>query len=207
MIAVIILMLSILIVSSVMISSNFQSIQAIDSLANSVSYKNELMLAKSSLLAASTTFTVTNQIEVNGEPVEEKIIYPALPLGRTLNGIHTLPAYLLKTKNIYQREYVYCPMSLLEEAEYHQAIAGQNYSVNIADLPKNNKPVTYVMSTAKNQFTDMNVVGFIISPHPKSVLNNACNTISYDSARDTFISNAGRVAAITRFEIEGINNR
>lgn len=206
MIQVLLLLLAITAIIGTTISSNFQAAFAVDSFNNSVQYKNELMLAKTSVIAASTTFTVTNQIEVDGEIIEQKIVYPALPMGINSNGVNTIPPYLLKTKNVFNREYIYCPFALLEELEYHQAILGQGYSVNTAELTKNNKATTFVMSTPRNAYTDMNVIGFIISPHQKSVAANACNNVSYDNAKGMFISAAGRVEAITRYEVEGMNS-
>lgn len=207
MIATITILLVIIMICGIALINIHSATTSLNSYSNSISFKNDLQLVKLSLLAASTTFTVTTEQDIEGEIIITTTVYPALPAGANLNNHHTLPAFLLKNKNTYNQPYIYCPYSVLEEATYAEVIAdgSASYQANIANLTKNNKQIPYVMSTPKNSFTEDGILGFIISPSTKINNNLKCESVIYDSNIGSFLIEGGRVESITRFEVEGFN--
>lgn len=207
MIATLILLIVIIMFCGFSISSTYQTATHLNTYTNTIAFKQDLMLAKMAVLSASTTFTVNTETEIEDEVVTSSTIYHSLPAGKDLSGFYTLPDYLLKPKNPYGYQYIYCPFSLLEEEEYAYTITNgsDSYPVNLSTLQKNGRSFTYVMSTPKSNFTENGILGFIISPYKPLTPEMNCGNIIFDENLNNFILDGTRIETITIFEVEGFN--
>ncbi|MDY4309892.1 hypothetical protein SOX05_08435 [Pseudomonas putida] len=164
-------------------------------------YVNEIKIAKNSVLALSTTFTETTEDD-------QVIKYAALPAGTPSGEHNLLPSPIIKKKNVYNKDIIYCPFAAKISSTFTAEINGgpsAKYDVETRQLTKNNRTLDYVVGNADNNFTREGILGVIISPHylAKGPLN--CNELIYSNENQSFRIEGGRVETITALEIEAVN--
>lgn len=178
----------------------FNSTQSLATRVKSEEYVFEIKMVKKSVLALSTTITETHD--------EITTTYAALPVGTPNGDMNLLPAPIMKKKNVYNRDILYCPFGAKLSNTFTATVNGGptvSYGIETRSLTKNNRTLDYVIGTAETNFSKIGVVGVIISPSylAKEQLN--CNALIYSNETQSFTIEGGRVETITALEIEAVN--
>lgn len=198
------LIISMIIMLGMISAGIFALTQSSNSLAQKIKtdeYVQEIRMIKSSVLALSTVFEEVTE--------DDQIIkYAALPKGIASGEFNLLPEPILKKKNVYNRDILYCPFASKLSTSFTAVINGGptvSYDIETKSFTKNNRTLDYVVGNADNNFTRAGFLGVIISPNPlaKEPLN--CNALIYSNETQSFIIEGGRVETITALEIEAVN--
>ena len=178
-----------------------QSSQSLSQKIKSDEYVSEIKMVKSSLLALSITFNETLE--------DDQIVkYAALPTGSARSDTNLLPDQIMKKKNVYNRDILYCPFGAKVSNTFTATVNGGptvTYDVETRQLTKNNRTLDYVIGTADNNFSKNGILGVIISPNYLSQAPLNCNGLIYSNETQSFTIDGGRVETITALEIEAVN--
>lgn len=200
MLAIIIAMIVMILFAGIALNGHHTSINTIQMANKAEDFKNEIKMVKNSLLALSTTFNETIE--------DDQIVkYAALPIGTASGATNLLPAQM-KKKNVFNKEILYCPFGAKLSNTFTAVVNGGptvTYDVETKPLTKNNRTLDYVIGTADNNFSNIGILGVIISPNNLLQTPLNCNGLVYSNETQSFTIEGGRVETITALEIEAVN--
>ena len=178
----------------------FTSTHSLATKVKSDEYVFEIKMVKKSVLALSMTVTETQD--------DITTTYAALPVGTPSGNINLLPDQIMKKKNVYNRDILYCPFGAKVSNTFTATVNGGptvSYGIETRQLTKNNRTLDYVIGTADNNFSKNGILGVIISPNYLSQAPLNCNGLIYSNETQSFTIDGGRVETITALEIEAVN--
>lgn len=186
-----VLVLAILAISLVSIASYtlFQTTMTHNTTIKSITLSEELRTVKKALILSAKNDLTYGTV---------------LPLGVNESSFHKLPAFVyLKTKNVFSKEYVYCPFSVNQNAlnQNVQLTDSLTYMVDTASITHNGIQRDYVISSHNSPFHSLGVQAIIISPIPPFTTQPSCLGVQYDTELQVFSVEGGKVEVITTTDI------
>lgn len=189
MISLVVIALILIIITSLAAMALHQTAMTQNHLLNSITLSDDLKtIRKALILSAKNDLTYGT----------------VLPLGVNESSYHKLPAFVyLKTKNVFNREYIYCPFSVNQNAlnQNVQLTDALTYMVDTASITHNGIQRDYVISSHNSPFHSLGVQAIIISPIPPFTAQPSCLGVQYDPDLQVFSVEGGKVEVITTTDI------